>query len=934
LCEVLFDASLISEMRHDPSTIRIHEVFRQHLRTLAGAERLRSLNEALVEAARSLLGSADWWNLPPRHTYLWTNLVHHLMAAGRSAEAEQLVSDLRWASGRLQRGGAAALEADLTQVNTPVARALATVVRRNAHLFEPIQPADALGDILADRLEIVPELAGLAHQFYIRTPRPRLLNRWRPSDESHQALRRTLTMPDASQAIGIACGAGGALLATRTAGGQVHVWDMETGIRRQSFGSDRYGQMSMAFAPDGRWIATARSVTERDPVVCVWDVDSGELRQELVTEHRKGIWELKMLAGGDRIATVGRVDEDPMVQVWETRTWTTLWTLNASPDHRKPQTVIAPDGTWIATVQGTSGRGNTIGVRNSPAGALPRSVELDAGQSIRRMAVTPDGRWLAVAVAGREGCLRVWDTETWTLRNVETPQPYVYDKLIAPPDGAWIATTRLGTPDDARVDIWDGTTWAPLRSIDTGHPRGAGLFAVSPDGRWLATAEYDFDYDYRRDAGDGVVRLWDVAAGELLGTIGTGHRSGVGTLLFTPDSRHIITGGFRLFVDGGDALVRVWAVEAALATEAASEQGRLDEALTMASAPNGDWLAVGASDGSVRILDSATGLPRATFDTHRRIGNPLVYVDPAGTWIATHGHVEDKTVQIWEFDTGAQRLSLDVGDRAVFIRSLAIAPDGSWLAALVFTAIPPPDNVRLWNTATGRQLLSVDTGHPHGVRQIAVDPGGGWFATVGQGVNDSRHQARVDRTVRIWDVTTGAPQLTIDSAHPRGVRQIAVGPGGRFATIGDVPYDTYDSSPRDPILRVWDATAATECMALDTGCHQGLDQVLISPRGDWIATLGSDLGGQRVVLWHPDAGHRRTLETGSRSDFGRLVADPTGRWLSFWSSDGKFRVWTADGEPHSAMRVNATIYEAAAIPGGDGLYLSSNRGLYRFDRSG
>jgi hypothetical protein len=45
-------------------------------------------------------------------------------------------------------------------------------------------------------------------------------------------------------------------------------------------------------------------------------------------------------------------------------------------------------------------------------------------------------------------------------------------------------------------------------------------------------------------------------------------------------------------------------------------------------------------------------------------------------------------------------------------------------------------------------------------------------------------------------------------------------------------------------------------------------------------------------------------------------------------------VWTSDGEPHSAMRVNASFYEAAAVWGGDGLYVSSKRGLYRFDRSG
>jgi WD40 repeat protein len=337
-------------------------------------------------------------------------------------------------------------------------------------------------------------------------------------------------MLDASRPTAIALGAGGALLATLTSSGQAQVWDVATGTRRQSFGSERrHTPTSIALAPDGSWLATASGYGDPDPVVCIWDTNSGELRHELVTVLRYG---LQQLPAGDRIATIG-IGQGPAVQIWDTRSWTLLWTVDVGPEHRDWPPLIAPDGTWIVTAGVTSEDDCTLGVWECSTGTLRRSIDVDAERLTGTMAIAPDGGWLAVGVVDQgKHLLQVWDTETWTLRTAETNRPGAVIDLIAAPDGTWVVTNGRGPegPAGAWVDIWDGATWALLRSIDTGHPRGAGLVAVSPDHRWLATAEYDIQYDRRDDAGDGIVRLWDAATGELRGTIDTGHPKGVGTM--------------------------------------------------------------------------------------------------------------------------------------------------------------------------------------------------------------------------------------------------------------------------------------------------------------------------------------------------------------------------------------------------------------------
>lgn len=102
---------------------------------------------------------------------------------------------------------------------------------------------------------------------------------------------------------------------------------------------------------------------------------------------------------------------------------------------------------------------------------------------------------------------------------------------------------------------------------------------------------------------------------------------------------------------------------------------------SVAVSPDGTWLAIPGTDGTVGIWDHATGTRTTT------LGEPTwetakVAVSPDGTWLAIAAG--DGTVGIWDRATGVRTATLNGRSNALRpgrASVLAISPDGTWLAA-------------------------------------------------------------------------------------------------------------------------------------------------------------------------------------------------------------------------------------------------------------
>ena len=116
-----------------------------------------------------------------------------------------------------------------------------------------------------------------------------------------------------------------------------------------------------------------------------------------------------------------------------------------------------------------------------------------------------------------------------------------------------------------------------LLSAHTDSVYGLAFF---PDGKALASA-----------GADEVVRLWDVAGGEVRLTFAR-HEAPVYCAAFSPDGKSVASAG-------GDHKVRLW--DAATGKELRVFAGHTDAVYCAAFSPDGKTLASGGKDGTVRL---------------------------------------------------------------------------------------------------------------------------------------------------------------------------------------------------------------------------------------------------------------------------------------------------------------------------------------------
>ena len=163
---------------------------------------------------------------------------------------------------------------------------------------------------------------------------------------------------------------------------------------------------------------------------------------------------------------------------------------------------------------------------------------------------------------------------------------------------------------------------------------------------------------------------------------------------------------------------------------------------------------------------------------------------------------------------------------------LVFSPDGRLLATGTFRS----SNIKLWETATGRELRNLSSGTQSA---MGMSP----FIAFSR---DSRLVAAAagDNSVRIWDVTSGRELQSLAGsqgslASSLGVYFIAFTGDGQIVTVGDV-------------IRVWDVASGRELRTLGStsvsmsGFTGGDGGVAISPDGKQLATGGAD---QTVKLW-------------------------------------------------------------------------------------
>ncbi|HEV3238205.1 MAG TPA: WD40 repeat domain-containing protein, partial [Gemmataceae bacterium] len=425
------------------------------------------------------------------------------------------------------------------------------------------------------------------------------------------------------------------------------------------------------------------------------------------------------------------------VQFWEARTGKLVREISLGTLPVRAF-AISPDGKYFA-VAGF--------LADSPVRPWPEEIriwETESGKEVRAfkrkdfdvdrcsLVFSPDNKLLMSI--GRQGLLRIEEISSGVeLLSHQFPQDAGHG-IVLSPDGATLAVSTGA--NTGKLFVWKWKDGEEPREIKVRNRRGLSL-AFSPDGTKLAGAAESGEIDQG-------VRVWEVDKGQLLHGLeapASDHHT-LRSVVFSPDGKTLAAVSYG---NRHCAAIHLW--------DAAS--GRYRRCLEisdgsiawLAFSPDSKLLA-GASGNDFRVWDLAADKELGPDITAHRQPMSQILVAADGRIVTAS---EDGTIRIWDGETGKQRLKLT---HEHWVRSIAVSPDGK---KLVSSSLD--DTVCLWDLTTGRKIYKLP-GHGNlgGRRAVGFSTDGKSFLSWGD-----------DMYLRKWDVATGKA-VSEYKIRPKGVR--------------------------------------------------------------------------------------------------------------------------------------------------------------------
>ncbi|MBI2927583.1 MAG: protein kinase [Verrucomicrobia bacterium] len=637
---------------------------------------------------------------------------------------------------------------------------------------------------------------------------------------------------------------------------------------------------SVAVSPDGQLLASGDM--DADGLVHIWSVAQ---RRELNPPLRLGLSVRCVVFSHDgKLLAAGGYDGK--LKLWESGTWREVAAFDAVG--RIERIALSPDGKWLAA--------GVIGPEPLKMWNLESKESAGGfkGPAYERpcVAFSPDSRLVAYGLGDKSVKL----VEVTTQRELRTLRGHenIVVHLEFSPDGQTLATAS----EDSTVKLWDVGRGQEIGSL-LGHKARVTSVAFAPNGRTLATS-----------CGDATIKLWDFASRKELATL-VGHTNWVNNVVFFPDGKLLASGS-------DDKTIKLWDAHPRERTQG-FEMVTNGVAYAQMSPDRKSFLTVG-TDNSVALWEIGAPAPRAAL-------RPASTVRVASEW-SQDGHTvtmveEDGRVRLLDSATGRQRAAWTTpaaGEpsaasvtsvpamqqtawttRAAGLRVTALTADGRTLAILGVTT-----NVTLWDTATGRStgvfkaenldsLLSPPDGRILAVKYdeasiqlwdvikqrlvVTFRAKGGWRS--GLVVSDSFELvAHGSEEGKVWlsKFAIGDPLGPL-AGHLGPIWRLRFSPDGK----------TLASGSGDNTAKLWDLEHLREVATLrgHSGWVVGLD---FSPDGKTLATVSND---GTIKLWSLSSFREVATLPGHVSIFSRLAFSADGQTLLCFGQDKSLRLWRA-----------------------------------------
>lgn len=404
----------------------------------------------------------------------------------------------------------------------------------------------------------------------------------------------------------------------------------------------------------------------------------------------------------------------------------------------------------------------------------------------------------------------------------------------------------------------------------------------------------------------------------------------VKSVAFSQDGKFLATGA-------SDGLVEVLNLETG---PGFVEYGHSDRVNSVAFSPDGRFFATGSSDDSARIYHVGQGnLIRVLH--HPNDVNEIVF-SPNSSFISTAS--ADSMIRTFDLETGGEVSSIQ---HSASVKTVAFSPDGKMIASGSSDYF-----VRVFDTKTGEEITSIE--HGGSINSVAFSQNGEYLASGSD-----------DHTATVLNVETGSGIRSF--RYEGAIPQVAFSADGRLLAMACIGFDRYGSIEEGHAL-VFSLETGRELQSFKQGngvyrvSFSSDSRLLAMGVGDYTTRVFDIEEGNEVVSFQdtsfvasiafsPDG---KSLATGSSDEkafvydletypgffsfqideeVNSVVFSPDGRNLAIGSDDNHARIYSLEsGEEVQSFEHNGSVESVTFSP--DGKFVATGYNTARRSRGG
>ncbi|MBE9030149.1 NACHT domain-containing protein [filamentous cyanobacterium LEGE 11480] len=565
------------------------------------------------------------------------------------------------------------------------------------------------------------------------------------------------------------------------ANGEIHLWQVETGQRLQSWSAHEGWTWFVGFSPDGQKLVSGGD----DYLIKIWNAQTGHLIKTL-QGHTQRTWGLAWSADGEKLASGC---EDFTIRLWDVETGDCLRVLQDPNNvenrmravlftHNDQQLISSSTsastiqfwdlttGDCIKTLTGHQAGVSTLALSSDQqtlvSGSLDRTIklwDLKTDKCIQTLkghqnllwsvAISPEDQ--LIASASDDQTVRIWSMQTGQC--LKTFHDFAA-RVLSVAFNPCHPLLACGSEDQI-VRLWDINSGHSLKTLK-GYTQGNWSTAFHPTGKYLASA-----------GGERVVRIWDIATGECIKIL-KGAAFDIQFVSFHPNK--------PILVAGAHSKIYLWNFETEQQIRILS--AHKDQVWQLSFSPDGTCLASSSFDMTTRLWDWEKGLCTRVLEGHQFFVCANIFT-PDGKLLITSSL--DTTVKLWDYQTGECLRTLSMGDGEIY--QLALSSDGNTMVCS-----DTQGRLHVWNLQT-YQLIKTFQAHSKPSWTVAFSPKNHLFAS-----------GSFDKTAKIWDSETLDCVFTL-TGHKNTIGSVAFSPDGEILATA-----SYDET-----VRLWD-TQTGKCL--------------------------------------------------------------------------------------------------------------------------